>query len=142
MLANKLEGEERLERDSFANYRRRYRNGWKSDNTWGSRLEKLARIIPDGLAFIQGNRRLTWKEFDQHVNRLANALLDLGIKKGERVRVVGFNSIEWMVADFAMAKIGAVSFFLDPKFTFGEIAYVIKDADAVAVIVEGGMLPL
>ncbi len=128
----------RLERDSFSNYRQHYRGRIKSNNTLGSKLEKLARIIPDGPAFIQGNRRLTWKEFDQQVNRLANALLDLGIKKGERVGVVGFNSIEWMVADFAIAKIGAVSFFLDPKFTFGEIAYVIKDADAVAVIVEGG----
>lgn len=128
----------RLERDSFSNYRQHYRGRIKSNDTLGSRLEKLARIIPDGLAFIQGNRSLTWKEFDQQVNRLANALLDLGIKRGERVGVVGFSSIEWMVANFAIAKIGAVSFFLDPKFTFGEIAYVIKDADAVAVIVEGG----
>lgn len=73
----------RLERDSFSNYRQHYRGRIKSNNTLGSRLEKLARIIPDGLAFIQGNRSLTWKEFDQQVNRLANALLDLGIKRGK-----------------------------------------------------------
>jgi len=127
----------RLERDNFSNYRQHYRHGTKSNNTLGSRLEKLARIIPHGIAFIQRNRRLTWEEFDQQVNRLANGLLDLGINKGERVGIVGFNSIEWMVANFAIAKVGAVSFFLDPRLTLGEIAYVIKDADAVAVIAEG-----
>jgi acyl-CoA synthetase (AMP-forming)/AMP-acid ligase II len=130
-------GLEKLERDSFSSYRQRYRHGTKSNNTLGSRLEKLARIIPHGIAFIQRNRRVTWEEFDRQVNRLANGLLDLGINKGERVGIVGFNSIEWMVANFAIAKVGAVSFFLDPKLTLGEIAYVIKDADAVAVIAEG-----
>lgn len=127
----------RLERDSFSSYRQHYRHGTKSNNTLGSRLEKLARIIPHGTAFIQRNRRVTWEEFDQQVNTLANGLLDLGINKGERVGIVGFNSIEWMVANFAIAKVGAVSFFLDPRLTLGEIAYVIKDADAVAVIAEG-----
>jgi len=130
-------GLEKLERDSFSNYRQHYRHGTKSNNTLGSRLEKLARIIPHGIAFIQRNRRVTWEEFDQQVNRLANGLLELGINKGERVGIVGFNSIEWMVANFAIAKVGAVSFFLDPRLTLGEIAYVIKDADAVAVIAEG-----
>ena len=138
MSASELRtGLEKLERDSFSNYRQHYRHGTKSNSTLGSRLEKLARIIPHGIAFIQRNRRVTWEEFDQQVNRLANGLLDLGINKGERVGIVGFNSIEWMVANFAIAKVGAVSFFLDPRLTLGEIAYVIKDADAVAVIAEG-----
>lgn len=138
MSASELRtGLEKLERDSFSNYRQHYRHGTKSNNTLGSRLEKLARIIPHGIAFIQRNRRVTWEEFDQQVNRLANGLLDLGINKGERVGIVGFNSIEWMVANFAVAKVGAVSFFLDPRLTLGETASVIKDADAVAVIAEG-----
>jgi hypothetical protein len=38
--------------DSFNNYRRRYRNGWKSNNTWGGRLERIAKAVSDKLAFM------------------------------------------------------------------------------------------
>ena len=126
----------KLARDSFSNYRQSYRRGAKSRNTLGSRIEKLVGIAPDGLACVQGERKLTWRQLDECVNRLANALLDLGIKKEERVGIAGFNSIEWLVADIALAKIGAVSFFLNPRFTLGELSYIAGDADAVAVIVQ------
>jgi len=126
----------KLARDSFSNYRQSYRQGTKSHNTLGERIEKLVRIAPDGLACTQGARRLTWRQLDECVNKLANALLDLGIKKEERVGIAGFNSIEWLVADIALAKIGAVSFFLNPRFTLSELSYIVEDADAVAVIVQ------
>jgi len=125
-----------LRRDSFDNYRQRYRRKGRSDQTWGAKLELLAKTIPDRLAFIQGGRRLTWKQFNGRVNRLANALLDLRIKKGERVGIAGFNSIEWMESFFAISKIGAVPFNINPLAALDEIEYMIGDADAVAVIME------
>jgi fatty-acyl-CoA synthase len=141
MSVNRLEGEEILERDSFANYRRRYRGGKLSNNTWGGRLEKIVKAIPDKLAFVQGDRRLTWKQFNERVNRLANALLDLGIKKEERIGIAGFNSIEWMESYFAISKIGAVPFNLNPQAALDEIEYVVSDADAVALIIEDSYAP-
>ncbi len=125
-----------VDHDSFSNYRRQYRRGSRSNNTFGVRLEKLAKIIPDNLAFVQGGRRLTWKQFNERVNRLANALLALGINKEERVGIAGFNSIEWMESFFALSRIGAVPFNLNPRFTPGETKYIVEDADAVALIVE------
>ena len=125
-----------LSYDSFVDYRQSYRGGGRANNTWGARLEMLATVIPDKLAFVQGDRRLTWKQFNERVNRLANALLDLGIKKEERVGIAGFNSIEWMESFFAISKIGAVPFNLNPRVALDEVAYVIRDADAVAMIVE------
>jgi len=122
--------------DRFSNYRRHYRGGTNSNNTFGGRLEKLAKIIPDNLAFVQGERRLTWRQFNERVNRLANALLALGIKKEERVGIAGFNSIEWMESFFALCRIGAVPFNLNPRFTPGETKYVLEDADAAALLVE------
>jgi len=126
----------KLARDSFSNYRQSYHQKAKSNNTLGARIEKLVSIAPDGLACAQGERKLTWRQFDERVNKLANALLDLGIKKEERVGIAGFNSIEWLVADIALAKIGAVSFFLNPRLTLGELRYIVEDADTVAVIVQ------
>ncbi len=137
MAVNELGEEERLERDSFTSYRQSYHLARESSsNTWGTRLERIVNVIPDKLAFVQGDRKLTWKQFDERVNKLANGLFNLGIKKGERVGIAGFNSIEWMESYFAISKIGAVPFNLNPRATLDEIAYIIKDADAVAMIVE------
>ncbi|MDY6832566.1 MAG: AMP-binding protein [Thermodesulfobacteriota bacterium] len=122
--------------DSFSTYRRKYKNGHKDGNTWGGRLKKIAGTVPDRIAFIQGDRRLTWKQFHDRTNRLANALLDLGIEKEDRVAVIGFNTIEWMESYFAISKIGAVPVNVNPRFVAAEIRHILEDADAVAVITQ------
>jgi len=124
------------EQDSFQNYRQHYPDGHKSDHTWGGRLEKIARTIPDQVAFIQGDRKLTWKEFNLRANRVANALLDLGIKKGDRVAIMGFNSIEWPESYFGISKIGAVPVNVNPRFVPDEIKHILEDSDSVALIME------
>jgi len=140
-IAKETLGRSEISQDSFSNYRRKYPSGKKSNNTFGARLEKLARLIGDKVALIQGERRLTWKQLDERVNRLANALVDLGVKKEERVGIAGFNSIEWMESYFAISRIGAVPFNLNPRFTHDEIKYVMEDADAVATLVEDEYAP-
>lgn len=85
-----------IEHDNFERYRQKYPGGHKSNNTWGSRLETLAKVIPDRVAFIHGDREFTWKQFNHRVNALSNAFLDLGIKKEDRIAIMGFNCIEWI----------------------------------------------
>ncbi len=121
---------------SFEQFRQRYPKGKRSDNTWGRRLEKIARAIPDRTAFIQGERELTWKQFNERVNRLANAFLDLGIKKEDRVAIMGFNSIEWMETYFAASRIGAVPVNVNPRFVPAELKYILEDSDSIALILE------
>lgn len=122
--------------DSFSNYRRSYKDGHKDDNTWGGRLKKIADTVPDAIAMVQGERKLTWKEFYKRTNRLANALLDLGIEKENRVSIVGFNSIEWMESYFAISKIGAVPVNVNPRFVAAEIKHILENSDSVALITE------
>lgn len=124
------------EKDSFQNYHQYYHDGHKSNHTWGGRLEKLAKTIPDAIAFIQGDRKLTWKQFNLRVNRVANALLELDIRKQDRVAIMGFNSIEWVEAYFGISKMGAVPVNVNPRFLPNEVKYILDDADAVAVIAE------
>ncbi len=121
---------------SFEQFRQRYPKGKRSDNTWGGRLEKIARAIPDRTAFIQGERELTWSQFIERVNQLANAFLDLGIKKEDRVAIMGFNSIEWMETYFAASRIGAVPVNVNPRFVPAELKYLLEDSDSVALILE------
>ncbi|UCD84540.1 MAG: AMP-binding protein [Deltaproteobacteria bacterium] len=121
---------------TFEQFRQKYPKGNRSDNTWGSRLEKIARAIPDRTAFIQGERELTWRQFNERVNRLANALLDLGIKKEDRVAIMGFNSIEWMESYFAASRIGAVPVNVNPRFIPKELKHILEDSDSVTLILE------
>lgn len=141
-IRKEILGGSEISQDYFFNYRRKYPGGKKSDNTWGGRLERIVKTVPNKLAFVQGDRRLTWKQFDEEVNRFANALVDLGIKKEERVGIAGFNSIEWMVSYFAISRIGAVPFDLNPQRPLEELSYVIEDADAAAMIVEDEYAPI
>ena len=126
--------------DYFRNYRQHYPEGHQSDHTWNHRLETLARVIPNTPAFIRGEQQLTWREFHARVNRLANALLDLGIQKEERVAIMGFNSIEWMESYFAVSRIGAVPVNVNPRYVPAELKYIFLDSDSVAVIVEPSSL--
>jgi acyl-CoA synthetase (AMP-forming)/AMP-acid ligase II len=122
--------------DSFENYRQKYPDGHKSGDTWAGRLEKILTRASDRIAFIQGDRRLTWKEFDLRTNRVANALIELGIKKEDRVAIMGFNSIEWMESYFGISKIGAVPVNLNPRFVPQELKHILEDSDSMALIME------
>jgi acyl-coenzyme A synthetase/AMP-(fatty) acid ligase len=53
-----------------------------------------ARTRPDHLAVVVQDTRLTYRDFNRHVNRLANALVQLGVKKGDKVATILPNSLE------------------------------------------------
>ncbi len=74
------------------------------------RPEQAAVVFADG----RQTRRLTWRQFHRRVNRLANALLALGIKKGDRVATVLPNSLELLEIYWAVPRIGAVLVPLSP----------------------------
>ncbi|MEM4973380.1 MAG: AMP-binding protein [Candidatus Hadarchaeales archaeon] len=128
--------------DSFSRYRQKYPGGNRRNNTWGGRLQMLAHVIPDRTSFIQGERELTWKQFNERVNRLANAFLDLGIKKEDRIAIVGFNCIEWMETYFAASKIGAVPVNVNTRFVLDEVRYILENSDSTAVVLESESLEI
>ncbi|MBW2429006.1 MAG: AMP-binding protein [Deltaproteobacteria bacterium] len=74
----------------------------------GSLFSRHARYRPRHLAVVFENQRLTWFEFNQHINRLANALVDLGIQKGDKVATILPNCMELLEVYWAVAKMGAV----------------------------------
>lgn len=135
-MTEKAKKEQReIKEDSFENYRQKY-----SENlplyTYNNILEKIVKTIPNKIAFIQGDRRETWKDFDAKTNRIANGLLSLGLKKGERVAISGFNSIEWMESYIGASKIGLVPVNLNPRFLEDEISYILDDSDSVVLFIE------
>ena len=77
---------------------------------------------------------LTWKELDDRINRLANALVDLGVKQGDRVALLARNRINCVEALFACAKIGVIYSPLNYRFTAEEITFVLEDAASVVLL--------
>ena len=74
----------------------------------GSLFSRHAQYRPNHLAIVFKDQRLTWLELNQNINRLANALLGMGIQKGDKVATLLPNCLELLEVYWAVAKIGAV----------------------------------
>ena len=100
----------------------------------GTLLSRNARYRPDHIAVVFGPHRLTFCEFNRRVNRLANALLNLEIRKGDKIATLLPNSLELLETYWAVARIGAVVVPLSPLLREKALARLIDDSDTTAII--------
>ncbi len=100
----------------------------------GSLLPRHARYRGSHLALVCGAERLTWTQLAARVNRLANALLGLGLRKGDALAVVMPNCVEVLETYWAAAQLGLVLVPLSPLLRGPALAALIADAGAGAVI--------
>ena len=103
-------------------------------------LARNRRMYPEDTALIElkpskGFRKaLTWEEFDERVNRIANALIDRRISKGDRVIHWMTNSINWLEAYFGIIRTGAWAVPLNFRFTSQDLKYCADIVEAKAII--------
>ena len=74
-------------------------------------------------------RQITWQVFDEKANRVANMLIDRGVKKGERVAILMFNCLEWLPIYFGILKSGAIAVPFNFRYTANEISYCLDLAE-------------
>lgn len=96
----------------------------------GETIARNSRKFPDKEALVYGKTRLTYRQFNARVNRLAHALLDIGIGKGSKVAILSFNCNQFLEAYYAIAKIGAVAVPLNFRLHHDELTYIINHSDA------------
>jgi len=100
----------------------------------GALFTKSARTFPERLAITYGDYQLTYKQANERINQLANALRGLGIEKGSRVAILLHNCPEFLETLFACFKAGIgtvpINFRLHPK----ECSFIIDNSEAVAVV--------
>jgi len=99
-------------------------------------LAKHARYRPEHLAVVFDDQRLTYGEFDRRVNRVANALGDLGIVKNDKAATFLTNSLELLEVYWAAAKIGAVVVPLSSLLRGRGLATLLRDADVRVIVTE------
>src|SRR5258705_8729198 len=102
--------------------------------TLGDVIRENRRSYPQRTAIVDGDLRLTWPEFDDRVNQLANALRAAGVGDGDRILWLGQNSFRVLECLVAAAKLGAVFCPANWRQSPDEFAFVIDDTRAKVVI--------
>src|SRR5512139_3013728 len=97
-------------------------------------LEKQAKERPTKPAILFKEEKITFSNLNTFSNRLANRLLNVGIKKGDRVVLLFQNCPEFCVAYFAILKIGAVAVVLDVRLSPAEMEPIFQEAEVSAMI--------
>ena len=100
----------------------------------GTLLTKSALTHPDKLAVAYGSRKMTYAQFNVRVNRLANALKRLGVRKGDNVAVLQYNYPETLESIFACFKVGCGSVPINFRLHLKEFAFIIDHSESAAVI--------
>ena len=105
-------------------------------NNLGLFLSKRALLSPDREAYVEsdGSLRLTFKALNLRCNQLANAFVEAGVEKGERVGLLLMNSSEFMESYYALAKIGAVVVPLNWRLVADELEFILKDSGTSRLI--------
>ncbi|MEU3232345.1 AMP-binding protein [Nocardiopsis alba] len=105
-------------------------------DTIGGNLARTAAAHPDRDALIDRGLglRYTYREFDAEVDRVASGLLDLGVTKGDRVGIWSPNRAEWVLVQYATARIGAVLVNINPAYRTHELRYVLGQAGVSALV--------
>ena len=104
--------------------------------TLSDSLVAHARTQPHKIGVRDSQRTLTYAQWDERASRLANALLGLGLEKGDRVALLAYNAIEWWEIYAALARAGLVAVPINFRLAGPEIAYIVQHAEARAAIVQ------
>ena len=115
----------------FRRSRVQRRQPWVEGLTIGAVLRQTARRFADrdALVFPQAEVRLTWAAFDRAVDRIARGLLAIGLRRGDHFGVWSTNWPQWVLLQFATARIGVVLVTINPAYLAAELEYTLAKSD-------------
>lgn len=99
-------------------------------------LEKTASEVPQQTAIVLGSRRVAYRELDETSNKIANALINLGIMKGDHVGILISRTPDWVINCFGVLKAGAVAVLLDAGAKAPELEPQLRESDSRLLITE------
>jgi len=108
-------------------------------HTVGGLLDDMARRYPDNEALVYPERglRYSYKQFNDACRQIAKGLLRLGIKKGDNIAIWAYNVPEWVLLQFASAKIGAVLVTVNTSYKSAELEYILGQSDSTSLFMVG-----
>jgi fatty-acyl-CoA synthase len=113
------------------------------DVTVGDLLAELSRALPDREALVYaGGPRYTFDELHRETNTIARGLMAVGVQRGDRVVLWATNVPEWIVLQFALARIGAVLVTANTLLRPREIDYLVRQSEASTIVTMSGFRDL
>ena len=106
----------------------------------GSWLTKRTILTPDKEAVVDGEKRLTYRQLNGRVNRLAKALQFLGLKSGDRLSILSTNCVEYVETIMAAAKLGVLLVPLNWRLTPTELTFILKDSGTETLLFHPDLL--
>jgi fatty-acyl-CoA synthase len=106
--------------------------------TLGANFDRIAATFPENEAVIacHQNKRLRYRELREVTDAFARGLIALGVKHGDRVGIWSTNSFEWVVAQFATPKIGAILVNINPAYRSSEAAYALRQSGVSVLLTQ------
>ena len=100
--------------------------------TVGGLLDHIAVTYPDNdaLVYVERGLRYSYREFNEVCRTVAKGLLKLGIRKGSHVSIWAYNVPEWVILQFATAKIGAILVTINTSYKTAELEYILNQSDS------------
>ncbi len=106
----------------------------------GDVLGLNARLYPDKIGARDLERAMTFRQWHERACRLANALIGIGLSKGDRVCILAYNCLEWLEIYAATAMAGLVAVPINFRLVGPEIRYIVENCEARALIVQDDLL--
>ena len=105
-------------------------------------FEIVAAEVPDRLALVAGDRRLTFAELDERTNRLARHWVDAGLRPGAKVAIYSWNRAEWVEAFLAAFKARLIPINVNYRYVAHELRYLFDNCDAEVIVFERSFSPI
>ncbi len=105
----------------------------------GDLLRRTAARRPDHTAIVFGDLRQTFADLDEVVDRTANAFTAHGVRRGDRIAMLGHNHHAYVVVWLALARLGVISVPINFMLTPDEVAFVLDHSGAVGIVAEGAL---
>ena len=106
-------------------------------NAVGRILERGAAQVPDKVAVVDGGQRKTYGELNSMADALAASLSEIGFQKGDRIAIYMKNSLELVVAFYALQKLGVIAVWVNAMYRRTETEYILNNSEAKAVFIFG-----
>ena len=108
--------------------------------TIGTMLDDLAAEFGanEALVSVFENRRLTYANLREEVDRCARAFMAMGLAKGDRVGIWSTNCIAWVIVQFASAKVGAILVNINPAYRLSELEFALNQSQTNCLIIGEG----
>ncbi|MBF4481251.1 fatty-acid--CoA ligase FadD5 [Rhodococcus rhodochrous] len=111
-------------------------------NNWNNQVARHALMIPDRTAFRFRGETITWSQLNTRVEKLADALSRRGVGFGDRIIILMLNRPEYVEIVLAANALGAIAVPVNFRLTAPEVAFLVGDSGAKAIVAEGPLVPL